>query len=226
MKFINSSTLILCAALLPTSCSTIFHTDFESGTPGQSPLSNPPGPPAGDSISVGSEEFFFVSAEDAIAGDLSLSIRERPPATETSGDHIIFRTSPISDETAPIYITWQGQILDDGGMIVDSGVVGRYFGRVVFNNGQISMFDTPVGSYSIGDRHTVLISMFPDHMVYRLTVFGDASLEAPFAEANLRDLDGTPDNEGFVDVSVSASADQNRFYVMDDVTVSLRDPGD
>lgn len=226
MKFASAIALLLGSAFTLSACSNIFHADFESGTPGQSPLSDPPGPPVGDSISVGSDEFFFVGTADAVVGDLSLNFRERPPATDVPGDHIIFRTSPINDDTAPIYIRWQGQILDTGGMIIDSGVLGDYFGRVVFDNGEILMFDTPVGSYSIGDSHTVLISLFPESMVYRLAMFGDTSLDGSFAEADLRELEGTPQNEGFVDVSVTASPDQNRFYVMDELTVSLRDLGE
>jgi hypothetical protein len=221
----NPTPLVLvAAAVLLTGCANLFHADFESGIPGQPPIANPPGPPAGDRISNGPADLFFVSTEDAISGSQSLTIREVVPSLDPDSNQIVFRTAPINDADAPIYITWRGFFPAPGGISVNIGFLGKSFGNVTFENGQIRMFDTPVGNYDIGDSHTVIVSLFPASQTYRFAIFGDATLAQDFAQADMAPINGTPSNEGFVEVAPTASTAQNCVYVMDDVTVSYKEP--
>ena len=215
----------LTAAVMLTGCANLFNADFESGTPGEPPGANPPGPPVGDSISVDDDDIYVITGQGAISGNRSLSIREPVPSLDPGGNKIVFRTMAINDPDAPIYVTWRGLFAGSGGIVVNAGVLGKFFGQVTFDNGQILMFDSVVGSYDIGDAHTVILSLFPASQTYRFGIFGDASLAEGFAEDDMRPIDSTPIDEGFVEVGVTTSSRQNLVYIMDDVTVSYNEPG-
>ena len=217
---------ITAAALLLSGCGNLFHADFESDVTGQTPDTSPPGPPPGDSISNGPVELFFVTEDNAISGEKSLSIRESLPSLEPGANRTTFRTADISDPDAPIYITWRGHFpSDQGGVRINAGVLGQFFGNVTFENGQINlMFDTSVGSYQAGGTHTALLSLFPASQTFRFTLFGEADLDDEFAEAPLTPIDGEPSNEGFVELVPTASSAQNLVYIIDDVTISNNAP--
>ncbi|MEZ5778433.1 MAG: hypothetical protein R3E44_08730 [Paracoccaceae bacterium] len=217
---------IAALTILLSGCANLFRADFETDTPGQPPAASPPGPPAGDSISNGPAEVFFVSAEDAISGNQSLAIREPAANLDRGANTATFRTAEINDGDAPIYITWRGYFpSDQGGVRINAGILGQSFGNVTFENGQIFvMFDTPVGTYAAGDGHTVIISLFPASQTFRLAVVGEATLDEDFVEANMTPINGQPSNEAFVEFTPTASTALRRVYVLDDATISYSEP--
>ncbi len=225
MTGIPATLRIAAISLLLSGCGNLLHADFESGAEGQSPVTPPPGPPAGDSITAGDADIFFVSTLDAIAGTRSLTVREAEPSLRPTGTTTIFRTAPIGNPDAPIYYSWQGFFpTDDGGMVINCGLLGQFFGNLTFDNGQIRLFDTVVGSYDAGQSHTVIVSLFPASRTYRVGIFGDTQLNGDFAEADLRQISGTAVNEGFLEITPTIDAAQDRIYVMDEVTASQTAP--
>lgn len=214
----------LLASLFLAGCSNIFFTDFESGPTNQAPLSTPPGPPVGDSISNGPEEAFFVTASSPLADAQSLAIRAPEPSTDDTQFTTTFRSIDLTDTDQPVYVTWRAAFPESGPLSVNVGILGEAFGNVTFDNGTIRLFDDVVGGYGFGGTHTILVSIFPDFGIYRMTISGIQLPEPGFVEGELRPLDGDDTPHAFLEVTVGTAAGQPFVHVMDNVTISRQPP--
>lgn len=213
---------VLPAALLLAGCGNLFNSGFEADPVGGPPGPFPPGPPAGDTIDVAAPQLYTVTSTDPIAGERSLVISEGQAGLDDDPIAVTFRTVSILDAAVrPIYVTWRGRFLARSpGIQVDAGVLNGYFARVRFKDGLVYLFDQPVGTYTVGTTHTVVISMLPKTGTVRLGAFGGMAIDNDFAEARLTVLDGRPTDEGFVEIQPTRAERPRAAYVIDDVRVS------
>ena len=212
------------AGLFLAGCSNIFFTDFEGGPVGQSPLSPPPGPPAGDSISNGPDDAFFVTASAPLADAQSLAIRAPEPSLDDTQFTTTFRSIDLTETSAPVYFSWRAAFPESGPLSVNAGIVGESFGNITFDNGTIRLFDDAVGGYGFGGTHTILVSVFPEFGIYRMTISGIQLPEPGFVEGELRPLEGAGTPHAFLEVTVGKAAGQPIVHVMDNVTISRMSP--
>jgi hypothetical protein len=208
--------------------SNVFLSNFEADTPGEDPLTSPPGPPSGDSVfvvhgdDVGGLNNVTITTSGALIDEQSLLL-EGPTGGVTP--LVGFIAAPVSNLDRPVTFDYTGRLSDGGSVRICVGTDAPNCVLVVrlTEDGDVVVNDVTVGSYVPQGTHRVLFTLFPSLGSFSFAMTGDATIEDKEAAAGF-----LPQLEDFPGDTMSLSlrlenAGSGDTYLVDNVRISLRD---
>lgn len=215
---------LLASVLAVSSCGDLLNAGFENDLPGRSPSIVLPGQPVGDRLTPGPSKSFFVTSEDGLIGHQAYAFVEgeaqRDARLATS-----FKSAPVNDIEAPVYISWRGKFGNGGGMTVLAGYEGQPYVQIKFAKGDIHVEGKSIGTYHPGDNHNVVVSLFPKEKAYRVEIKGDLQgVQAVTGRSRSVDSVGAGVLAS-AEFSIDKSGQERLVYVIDDVKMSHNAPG-
>ena len=224
MRFTVICTLI---ALCSGCGSAILRDDFDADALNQPPAESPPGDPVGDLVYLSSPSSGSAVVVSAPAGLSGRSLEYRNVNVPTYNRYLGFVGKEITPSSVEYWAAWVGiPQLSNAASALDVWIGNSHFlalGGIRFNNGQIfrqaaGSSYVPIGTYTPGQRHTVIIKVDKAAQTYVISVFGGQSVSTgtqtvlnPGALSTLRPS---------VYFWFSEESSSTSKYVIDDITIT------
>ncbi len=222
-------TLAAALCFAHTSCTTIFHADFDADAAGALPNANPPGIPAGDIIysTAGGSTTMLSVVDDAVIGSRSLRFRNDGGFAKYLG----FIPVNVSPSANRIYAYWRG-VVGSSNAPLDIWLGDTHFsgiGGIRFDGGNVRVrtgsdrFET-IGTYQPNVLHAVIFTFHKSAGTFSVNFYqGGASL----SRSGLPIENATAGNtvRPTLYMSYYSGGASTARYFCDDVVISQREPG-
>ncbi len=237
MKYVKIFFVLMAVLFCSCSSSLLFHDDFDSDVAGRPPLRNPPGDPVGDMIYIASDlseaipNPTEVISTGAITGqslrysnlDILYLVREvrffSKEITRTAPNYWaswVGRLQNFTNATAPLDLVFGSNEL---GVVWLRITDGQFF---IDTAGHGAAFE-PIGRYSPGTDHTIIIRIDNRARTYGVVIFQGSET----FRIGPRPLRSRPeDKERTLTLTMRFSGDlhSSASYVIDDINMSEEEP--
>lgn len=169
---------LFCASIvllvMQAGCSVLFFDDFQADTVGGTPNISPPSPPLGDMLSYTSPENVKI-IDSSVIHSKALQL-----SSNNAGVPVSFWGIERRNGDLPLYAYWLGFVPDSGAPATTfvlhaghyaSGVILTFKGGNIYDAFNTELAGkTPIGTYTPGTRHGVLITINIPQRTYDLNI--------------------------------------------------------